>query len=141
MGNAASTMAWNRAFVACGITVHSVGMPVSLKTHWNCKQVRILSASMVTGAHVTGEWDGWREIVGDFVADTWSGVGSRMARRQPLRRAGGAMSSTGPRLTEAQVREIRKSTETLSELARRYGVSRMTIRDIRRRTRYGKVKD
>jgi transposase-like protein len=47
----------------------------------------------------------------------------------------------GPRLTESQVREIRKSAESISELSRRYGVSRMTIRDIRRRTRYGKVKD
>lgn len=46
-----------------------------------------------------------------------------------------------PRLTDQQVREIRKSAESLSVLARRFGVSRMTIRDIKRRTRYANVKD
>jgi len=44
------------------------------------------------------------------------------------------------RLTDQQVLEIRKSTESLSELARRFGVSRMTIRDIKRGTRYAKVR-
>ena len=53
----------------------------------------------------------------------------------------GPRSEPRPRLTDDQVREIRKSVEALSELARRYGVSRMTIRDIRKRTRYGKVRD
>jgi DNA invertase Pin-like site-specific DNA recombinase len=46
-----------------------------------------------------------------------------------------------PRLTDEQVREIRRSTEALKELARRFGISRMAIRNIKRRTRYAGVRD